>query len=90
MLQIFSTCFDLIRTLPGLVHDKNNPEDVDTKGEDHPADDTRYGVMSRPLVPVQKPKGHVLTRDEMVERARKDLAAKKAEGTVHPILGSEM
>lgn len=48
-LQIFSTCTNLIRTLPQLALDKNDPEDVDTKMEDHAYDALRYGCMSRPL-----------------------------------------
>lgn len=35
MIFFFTTCTDTIRTIPGLQHDKNKPEDVDTKGEDH-------------------------------------------------------
>lgn len=45
---IFSTCLNLIRTLPMLVHDKNHPEDLDTDGEDHAGDTLRYLLMSRP------------------------------------------
>lgn len=41
-------CVTSIRTIPGLVRDKNDPDDVDTTGEDHPADASRYGVMGRP------------------------------------------
>lgn len=37
-LKVFSTCKHLIRTLPTLEHDANNPEDLDTDGEDHAAD----------------------------------------------------
>lgn len=48
-LRIFSTCPDLIRTLPMLVHDDVRPEDLDTDGEDHAADALRYALMSRPL-----------------------------------------
>lgn len=51
MLQIFSTCLNLIRTLPTLPTDKHNPEDVDTDAEDHAYDALRYGVMSRPMKP---------------------------------------
>lgn len=36
------------RTIPGLIRDKSDPDDVDTTGEDHPADCIRYGVMARP------------------------------------------
>src|SRR3990167_4748302 len=34
-LMITEDCHDLITTLPGLVHDENNVEDVDTTGNDH-------------------------------------------------------
>ena len=45
LLYIFSTCIHLIRTLPALQHDEHNPEDLDTKAEDHAADALRYGCM---------------------------------------------
>lgn len=40
--KITSNCVNLIRTLPTLVHDKTNVEDLDTKLEDHAADAIRY------------------------------------------------
>lgn len=45
---IFKNCLNLIRTLPKLPIDKNDPEDVDTHAEDHAYDAFRYGCMSRP------------------------------------------
>ena len=58
MLYVFETCKDFIRTVPALQHDPDRPEDVDTDGEDHVADEARYGCMSRPYVPkrVEEPK----------------------------------
>ncbi len=50
MLYLFSTCIDTIRTLPTMQHDKLRPEDMDTDGEDHAADEVRYACMSRPYV----------------------------------------
>tara|TARA_B100000963_G_scaffold282514_1_gene251149 strand:+ start:995 stop:2638 length:1644 start_codon:yes stop_codon:yes gene_type:complete len=50
-LKIFSNCINLIRTLPMLPIDRNNPEDVDTHAEDHAYDALRYGVMSRSVHP---------------------------------------
>ena len=50
-LKFFTTCTNLIRTLPLLPIDRNNPEDVDTDAEDHAYDALRYGVMSRPMNP---------------------------------------
>jgi hypothetical protein len=50
MLYVFSTCLDLIRTLPAAQHDKHRVEDLDTNGEDHALDDARYACMSRPYI----------------------------------------
>ncbi|WP_339500590.1 hypothetical protein, partial [Pseudomonas canadensis] len=50
MLYVFSTCTDFIRTVPVLQHDQARPEDLDTTGEDHAADDGRYACTSRPWV----------------------------------------
>ena len=52
MIYFFSTCKDVIRTIPALQHDRSRAEDVDTDAEDHAADETRYACMSRPY---QKP-----------------------------------
>lgn len=49
LLYFFSTCLHTIRTIPSLQHDKTKAEDVDTDGEDHAGDETRYGCMSRPI-----------------------------------------
>jgi hypothetical protein len=48
MIYFFGTCIHTIRTIPGLMHDPANPEDLDSNGEDHAADETRYACMSRP------------------------------------------
>ena len=47
-LKVFSTCTNFIRTLPALVHDDKNPNDVSDACEDHAPESVRYGVMSRP------------------------------------------
>ncbi len=41
-LRVFDTCVNMIRTLPSLEHDETNLDDVDTRGEDHAADELRY------------------------------------------------
>jgi hypothetical protein len=51
VIYCFSTCTDSIRTIPVLQHDKDKPEDLDTEGEDHAADEWRYACMSRPYIP---------------------------------------
>ena len=51
MMYIFNTCKDFIRTMPELQFSNTNPEDLDTTGEDHIADETRYMCMARPIKP---------------------------------------
>lgn len=53
MIYFFATCRDTIRTLPALQHDPDKPEDLDTDGEDHAADETRYACMGRPYIPAR-------------------------------------
>lgn len=48
-MYVFSNCKAFIRTLPSLVYDDNKVEDLDTEGEDHIADETRYFCMARPI-----------------------------------------
>src|SRR5690606_12931562 len=38
-------CEHFIRTIPTLVHSESQPEDLDTDGEDHCADEARYAFM---------------------------------------------
>lgn len=45
-LKIFDTCKNTIRTLPILISDENNPEDIDSRSEDHIADDLRYFLQT--------------------------------------------
>jgi hypothetical protein len=56
MIYTFSTCVDSIRTIPALQHDPDKPEDLDTDGEDHAADEWRYACMSRPWITQAKAK----------------------------------
>lgn len=50
-MYIFANCKGCIRTLPLLQYDKTCPEDLDTEGEDHIADEVRYFCMARPIGP---------------------------------------
>ena len=61
-LKIFRTCKRTIQTIPRMVHDPHDPEDVlkvnaDVNGEggDDPYDMLRYGVMAKLKPPQQKP-----------------------------------
>ncbi len=50
MIYCFPQCADSIRTIPVLQHDETNIEDLNSDGEDHAADEWRYGCMSRPYI----------------------------------------
>lgn len=70
MIFCLTTCRDSVRTIPVLMHDKSDPEDVDTQMEDHCADDWRYACMSRPWVPhVARPRRRDAWDDDENESA---------------------
>lgn len=59
MLYVFDTCKDFIRTIPALVYDDTRVEDINTAGEDHIYDETRYFLMTNPIaskMPLQETK----------------------------------
>lgn len=61
MLYIFDTCKNFIRTVPNLVYDEKDVEDVNTEQEDHIYDMTRYVCMENPIAArVNKPPKPVL------------------------------
>lgn len=39
--------------MPALLYSDTDAEDVDTRQEDHIADETRYFCMSRPMAPLR-------------------------------------
>ncbi len=51
MMYVFKNCKAFIRTVPTLIYDEHKVEDLNTEGEDHIADETRYFLMSRPIKP---------------------------------------
>lgn len=61
-LVFFNTCRHIIQQLPALPLDKSNPEDIDTKSEDHLYDALRYGVMTRP-------RSHLFDYDPTAQRS---------------------
>ena len=48
-LYVFKNCKAFIRTIPLLQYDEHKPEELDTDGEDHVADECRYFLMTRPI-----------------------------------------
>ena len=51
-MYVFDNCEGFIRTMPLLQYSDTRPEDLDTNGEDHIADEVRYMCMSRPITPI--------------------------------------
>jgi hypothetical protein len=49
MLVVYRCCKHFTRTVPLLVYNLDNPEDVDTELEDHAYDDTSFIVLARVL-----------------------------------------
>ena len=49
MIQIYSDCSHFIRTVPALILDEHNIEDVETDSEDHVYDEACHIMMRRPV-----------------------------------------
>ncbi len=68
-IVFFNTCINSISQIPAIPLDKRNPEDVDTRSEDHIYDALRYGIMSRPRFsifdydPIGRPKASMPVAD---------------------------
>lgn len=65
MLYVFSTCRHFIRTVPSLVYDETDVEDVDTDGEDHIYDELRYVCMANPIAPRLAQRRRVMVWDPL-------------------------
>ncbi len=65
MMYIFQGCKAFIRTIPTLQYDEHKPEDLDTNGEDHCADEVRYMCMARPIKPVLSKKEEPIFSDPL-------------------------
>ena len=52
MMYVFDSCKAFLRTVPLMVYDEHNVEDLDTGLEDHVCDEWRYLCMARPIRPV--------------------------------------
>jgi hypothetical protein len=64
-LYVFSTCRNFIRTVPALVYDETDVEDIDTDGEDHIYDELRYVCMENPIAPPERIKPEVRPWDPL-------------------------
>lgn len=54
MFYVFNTCKNFIRTIPSLVYDSKDVEDIDSATEDHIYDMARYVFMENPISPKVK------------------------------------
>ena len=70
-LLVTEDCPNFCNTIPTLIFNKNNPEDLDSNSEDHAADECRYAIMSRPKIPKTPPK-QLTDTEKIWERLRKE------------------
>lgn len=54
LMYVFENCSAFRRTVPLLQFSKTNPEDLDSDGEDHVADEVRYLCMYCPINPPKR------------------------------------
>ncbi len=91
MVQIYSNCIHFIRTVPGLIVDPNNIEDVESNSEDHCGDEAALLFMHRPVtqLPVKEEKKlppkniteiAALEREQIWDEIRAAEAMEKTEG----------
>lgn len=75
-LKIFSNCTNLIRTLPALVHDEKNPNDVATEPHEltHIPDALRYfcAMWQVPSTPINELPGKYYTPTELEDLGYKN------------------
>lgn len=90
MFYVFKNCKAFIRTIPLLMYDGNRPEDLDTSGEDHAADEARYLFMSRPIKPRMTTSADNYTsfpQSLFLDIAREDITQKPIRGKIEIIGG---
>lgn len=65
MFQCFNTCKHFIRTIPNLIYSEKDVEDIDTDGEDHIYDESRYVFMEHPIAPRKNNKKAIVKDDPL-------------------------
>lgn len=68
-LQMLERCTETIRTLPNLVYDENDIEDIDSDGEDHLFDAGSLALMTD-RAEREEPKGQVISSARKQERGK--------------------
>ena len=64
-MYVFRNCAGFLRTVPLMMYDEHRPEDLDTKLEDHIADEWRYMCMARPIQPMRRVEEKVILHDPL-------------------------
>ena len=64
-MYVFNNCEAFIRTIPLMMYSETNPEDLNTKLEDHCPDEVRYMCMSRPVQPIVAEEVQVILNDPL-------------------------
>lgn len=76
-LKFFSTVKNTIRTIPEMILDENNLEDIDDKGEDHCVESLKDFLMSRPSPAIERVKVEpVLTLEQRMQKHAMELSKK--------------
>ena len=92
MMYVFKNCKAFIRTIPLLMYDEHKPEDLDTAGEDHVADETRYFLMSRPIKPRVPVKPDEYSKNPMsvfLDIPKEDVVARPKMGKIEVLNGKD-
>lgn len=72
-MYVFEGCKAFIRTIPLLMYDDHKPEDLDTDGEDHVADEVRYMCMARPMAPIRQQEATPIWSDPLEQLTADDV-----------------
>jgi len=64
-MYVFKNCAAFRRTVPLLLYSETRPEDLDTTGEDHAADEWRYLCMARPIKPRSFSQDKIIVNDPL-------------------------
>ena len=70
-MYVFSNCTAFLRTIPLMLYDNVKVEDIDTRLEDHVADEWRYACMSRPVQPMRPVKERKILSDPLDQFAKR-------------------
>jgi hypothetical protein len=83
-LRVFSSCANLVRTIPNQIHDDKNVEDLHKNDDDHAVDTLRYLMQGIVRTPVKLPRAPHHDPDAWIWR---HMTREQKARPDHPILG---